>query len=322
MTDAPEVSVVVVTGLSGAGKSTVIDALEDLGFFCVDNLPTPVVASTVEACVAGGMRRIGLGIDVRVRSFLDGVLPALDELRRHLGYALSVVFLDATDEALLRRFNSTRRPHPLTASGDTRSAAVLDGVAMERERLAPLRGRATDVIDTTHLSVHELRRRVVEGFGAAAVGELRMRARCVSFGFKYGPPADADVVLDVRFLPNPYFVDALRDLPGTAPPVRDYVLGSPETARFLDLAAELLGFCWPRFEQEGKAYLTVAIGCTGGRHRSVAIAEALAPRLGAPGARVEVVHRDVDRVTERPEMAASAAAGAGRSERGSRGGSP
>jgi len=258
------------------------------------------------------MRRIGLGIDVRVRSFLDGVLPALDALGHHSGYSLAVVFLDATDEALLRRFNSTRRPHPLTASGDTRSAAVLDGVSLERERLAPLRGRATDVIDTTHLSVHELRRRVVESFGAAATGGHRMRARCVSFGFKYGPPADADVVLDVRFLPNPFFVDALRDLPGTAAPVREYVLGAPETARFLDLASELLGFCWPRFEQEGRAYLTVAIGCTGGRHRSVAIAEALAARLGAPEARIEVVHRDVERVSLRPEALAPAA-GAGAS---------
>ncbi len=320
MTGAPDVSVVVVTGLSGAGKSTVIDALEDLGFYCVDNLPPPVVASTVEACVGGGMRRIGLGIDVRVRSFLDGVLPALDELRRHLGYSLSVVFLDATDEALLRRFNSTRRPHPLTASGDTRSAAVIDGVSLERERLAPLRGRATDVIDTTHLSVHELRRRVVEAFGAAA--EHRMRARCVSFGFKYGSPADADVVLDVRFLPNPFFVDALRDLPGTAAPVRDYVLEAPETARFLDLAAELLGFCWPRFEQEGRAYLTVAIGCTGGRHRSVAIAEALAARLRAPNARIEVVHRDVERVGPRPAAAPPLGVAADGAPRGSEGGRP
>ncbi|MBN2195039.1 MAG: RNase adapter RapZ [Polyangiaceae bacterium] len=290
------VSVVVVTGLSGAGKSTAIDALEDLGFFCVDNLPTPVVSSTVAACVAGGMDRIALGMDVRVRRFLDGVLSVLNELPEHSGYQLSVVFLDATDDALLRRFNSTRRPHPLTATGDMRAAAVLDGIAIERERLAPLRGRATHVIDTTLLSVHELRRRMLAAFGAEAAHELRMRARFVSFGFKYGAPTDADVMFDVRFLPNPYFVDGLRDLPGTLEPVRSFVLGSSETARFLALSSDLLAFCLPEFEREGKSYLTVAIGCTGGRHRSVAIAEELATRLGSPGSPIDVIHRDVHRI--------------------------
>lgn len=295
MSPSPVPSVVVVTGLSGAGKSTVINALEDLGYYCVDNLPTPVVEATVRACADGGVDRIALGLDVRVRSFLDTLLEVLERLPRSFGLALSVVFLDATDDALLRRFSTTRRPHPLTASGDTRAAALLDGVHLERERLAGLRARANHVIDTTHLSVHELRREVLSLFEASAGGGHRMRARIVSFGFKFGSPADADVVLDVRFLPNPYFVEALRDLPGTTAPVREFVLGNPETERFLELATELLGFCWPRFEHEGKSYLTVAIGCTGGRHRSVAIAEALARRLRTSEARIDLLHRDVGR---------------------------
>jgi UPF0042 nucleotide-binding protein len=285
---------VVVTGLSGAGKSTAINALEDLGFFCVDNLPTPVVASTLAACAAGGMQKVGLGIDVRVRKFLDSVASVLDSLPDG-GYELQVVFLDASDEALLRRFSSTRRPHPLASSLETATSVVLDGIQLEREVLAPLRERATHVIDTTVLSVHDLRRRLIDAFGSSA-HEPRLRVRIASFGFKYGTPVDADLVLDVRFLPNPFFVPELRDLTGMEPPVRDYVLAQADAQRFVELASELLAFCLPRYVHEGRAYLTVAIGCTGGRHRSVALAETLGKRLRTNEIPIEVSHRDVGRL--------------------------
>jgi UPF0042 nucleotide-binding protein len=295
----PRAVLVVVTGLSGAGKSTALRALEDLGFFCVDNLPTTLLAETLAACDAGGIDRVALGIDVRVRSFLGNVGARLDALRA--GREVAVVFLDASDEALLRRFSETRRPHPLSTRagddpGDPGALAVLDGVRIERERLAPLRGGATHVIDTTTLSVHELRRRVIGSFGPGA-GELpRMHTRFVSFGFKYGAPVDADVVLDVRFLDNPYFVPELRDHPGTDPAVIAYVLGRPETHRFVELAGDLLAFTLPRHEREGKSYLTVAIGCTGGRHRSVVLSDHLAAELTTrTGLPIVVVHRDVAR---------------------------
>jgi UPF0042 nucleotide-binding protein len=293
---------VVVTGLSGAGKSTALRALEDLGFFCVDNLPTTLLAETLAACDAGGIDRVALGIDVRVRSFLGDVGARLDALRASRDVA--VVFLDASDEALLRRFSETRRPHPLSARAGERpdehgALAVLDGVLIERERLAPLRARATHVIDTTGVSIHDLRRRIVASFGPGAGESPRMSTRFVSFGFKFGSPVDADVVLDVRFLDNPHFVPALRDLPGTDPAVASYVLEREDTKEFVRHARALLAFTLPRYEREGKAYLTVAIGCTGGRHRSVALAELLGRELAdATGIPIAVVHRDLVRTPQ------------------------
>lgn len=291
---------VVVTGLSGAGRSTALHALEDLGFFCVDNLPTPVVTDTVLSIAGGGIRKVALGIDVRVRGFLENAAAALEQLKSSLHSELSVVFLDATDEALLRRFSSTRRPHPLSTTaepGAERSVSALaDGIRMERELLVPLRARATLVIDTTRLSVHDLRRRIVEHFGPGSGGVPSMRTRWVSFGFRYGAPVDADLVLDVRFLDNPYFVEGLGHLPGTDERVRKYVLAQAQTREFLSLAAALLEFCLPCYEREGKAYLTVGIGCTGGRHRSVVVADELAGRMAdSLGRPFEVVHRDLDR---------------------------
>ncbi len=292
--------VVVVTGLSGAGKSTALHALEDLGYFCVDNLPSPVVAETLEACEAGKVERIALGIDVRVRRFLDDATRVFDAVRSNPERELAVLFLDASDEALLRRFSSTRRPHPLSTiqepGSEQAATAVLDGIRIERERLAQLRAEATLVVDTTRLSVHDLRRRIVGYFGPGAGEAPRMHARVVSFGFKYGAPVDADLVLDVRFLQNPHFVENLRELPGTSAPVRDYVLGDRETQQFLERADALLDFCLPRYEREGKSYLTVGIGCTGGRHRSVVIAEHLSKVLKErTGLGIEVVHRDIER---------------------------
>lgn len=295
---------VVVTGLSGAGKSTALRALEDLGFFCVDNLPTTVLPETLSACDAGGMSLVAFGIDVRVRSFLSDVGVRLDLLAATTTREISLLFLDASDEALLRRFSETRRPHPLStvpeAGTEHGAMAVLDGVRLERDRLAPLRARATHVIDTTTLSIHELRRRIVGSFGPGAGEVPRMHTRFVSFGFKYGAPVDADLILDVRFLDNPNFVAGIGHLPGTNPAIQSYVLDRDETREFVRRAVDLLAFALPRYEREGKAYLTVAVGCTGGRHRSVVLAEHLAKELtGATGMAIAVHHRDLGRVPER-----------------------
>ncbi|MRG92269.1 RNase adapter RapZ [Polyangium spumosum] len=299
--------VVVVTGLSGAGKSTALHALEDLGYFCVDNLPTSLVPQTIEVCEAGGIRRVGLGIDVRAFAFLDGAGPTLSRIAE--GRDMAVVFLDATDEALLRRFNETRRPHPLSAAasrapGSSGGLAVLDGVHLERERLAPLRALATIDLDTTRLSVHELRRQIIAHLGPGKAEAPRMSTRFVSFGFKFGVPVDADLIFDVRFLDNPHFVPELRRLPGSHPAVRDFVLQSPEASELLEKIGALLEFSLPRYEREGKSYLTIGIGCTGGRHRSVALAEVLADNLRRKVTLpISVVHRDVGRAehTAAPE---------------------
>ncbi|MFO0676352.1 MAG: RNase adapter RapZ [Polyangiaceae bacterium] len=293
--------VVVLTGLSGAGKSTALRALEDLGFFCVDNLPTLLAPRAVELCEEGGMTKVALGMDVRVRSFLPHIGAMLAELEANGQRDLTLVFLDASDEALLRRFNETRRPHPLNANlVEVRerggALAVLDGVHLERERLAPLRARANRVIDTTALSVHDLRRVILTQLGPASSTAPRMLTRVVSFGFKYGAPVDADLVFDVRFLDNPYFVPELKALSGNDEACATFVLGQEEAKEFLTKTEDLLAYVTPKYEREGKSYLTIAIGCTGGRHRSVAIANEIASRLAKDAnAPVVVLHRDVAR---------------------------
>lgn len=300
----PSASVVVITGVSGAGKSTAVRALEDLGFFCVDNLPSPVVAATLQALSAAGVSRVAFGIDVRVRSFLDDAATAINALGEPGDRGVAVLFLDAADEVLLRRFNSTRRPHPLSTNWELGSqgsaVAVLDGIRIERELLIPLRARATIVLDTTRLTVNDLRRQVLAHFGPGSGKLPRLWVRFVSFGFKFGTPVDADLVLDLRFLQNPHFVPELRALSGLDSEVRRYVLENDETRGFVERAASLLEYCLPRFEREGKSYVTVALGCTGGRHRSVALADHLAEILGPRvGLVIDVVHRDVDRVNLR-----------------------
>ena len=320
MTNEPAArpTVVVVTGLSGAGKSQALHALEDLGFFCTDNLPTQLAPQAVALCEKGGITRVGLGIDVRVRAFLDAIGNILSLLENGGQRDLHVLFFDASDEALLRRFNETRRPHPLSGERGSDGAAVLDGVRLERERLAPLRARATRVIDTTSLSVHELRRILISHFGPASGGAPRMLTRILSFGFKYGTPVDADLVLDVRFLANPYFVPELKPLTGLDLPVAKYVLEQPECVELMKKTRDLLAFVMPKYEREGKSYLTIAIGCTGGRHRSVAIAEALAPALAVElGSPLTVVHRDIARSAAAPPPEHEAASGLGDPDRSS-----
>ena len=280
--------IVVVTGMSGAGRTSALRVLEDLGFFCVDNLPPKLAPAVVKEITAGGeLDRIGFGVDVRTGNFLEGAGSALDELSAS-GHDVEVLFLDCADDALVRRYSETRRPHPLAPGGD-----VMEAINRERERLSPLRVRAKHVIDTSRLSVHDLRRQLVEHI--AREGERpQMRIRFVSFGFKFGLPVDADLVFDVRFLPNPHFVPELKPLTGLDAPVADYVLAAIETRELIEDVTRLLDRTIPRYEREGKAYLTVAIGCTGGRHRSVAIVEDLARTFRAQRA-VLVSHRDAGR---------------------------
>jgi UPF0042 nucleotide-binding protein len=311
---ASATEVVVVTGLSGAGRSTALRALEDLEFFCVDNLPTLLVQAAVESCEGGGIRRLALGIDVRVGTFLVGARRALEEIAAS-GRQLQILFLDASNEALLRRFNSTRRPHPLStavAAGPHQgtASAVLEGIQLERERLAPLRALASRVLDTTRLSVHDLRRQVVTLFGPGEGRSARMRTRLSSFGFKYGVPVDADLVLDVRFIENPFFIPELKEQSGLDAPVADFVLGKEDAQGFISRALDLLEFALPRYEAEGKSYLTIGIGCTGGRHRSVAIAEHMAEALRArTGLDIDVAHRDVGEVAREAAALARAEKG-------------
>jgi UPF0042 nucleotide-binding protein len=280
--------IAVITGLSGAGKSTAVRALEDEGFFCIDNLPVPFLQTLVELLTRGGgdINRVALVVDAREGRFLEQAPEVFAEARR-AGASIETVFLDASDEALLRRFSETRRRHPLAPD-----RPVLEGIAEERLRLAGLRRIADDLIDTSRLSVHDLRQLIHDRFGRP-LGE-RLVVTLLSFGYRHGLPPQSDLVLDVRFLQNPFFVEELRDKSGRDPAVSTYVLGQPAAQEFLERAEGLCRFLLPNYREEGKSYLTVSIGCTGGRHRSVVIAHELSRRLEAGGERVRVWDRDVD----------------------------
>jgi UPF0042 nucleotide-binding protein len=277
---------VVLSGMSGSGKSTAIHALEDAGFFCIDNLPVLLLPKLTELAGHGQMPRVALVIDARERLNLKDAPRLLEEARRS-GAQVEVLFLESSDEALLRRFSETRRRHPLAPNG-----TVSEGIRLEREALSDLRELADQVIDTSPLTVHDLKRQVQARFAselstAPSIGLL-------SFGYRYGIPPQADLVFDVRFLPNPYFVPELRGFNGKNPQVSAYVLDRPDTQAVLEKIVDLCRFLFPRYQKEGKAYLTVAVGCTGGKHRSVAIAHALAERLATDG-RVQVWDRDIDK---------------------------
>ncbi len=286
--DAP-VEFVVLTGLSGAGRSEAAKVLEDLGYFVIDNLPPSLIARVAELAVGGRERsRVALVVDARGGAFAADVSElgrALDLLRAK-SISLRVLYLEASDEVLVRRFEATRRRHPVAAEG------VVEAIARERELLRELRATADLVLDTSDLNVHELRDKMLAAFADEAAGLL---VTVSSFGFKYGLPVDADMVVDVRFLPNPHWVPELRPRPGTDPAVREYVLAQAETDAFMHRLRELLGVALPGYVREGKQYLTVAVGCTGGRHRSVVLAETLGTWLRAEGYRVNVVHRDMER---------------------------
>ena len=279
---------VLVTGMSGAGRSTAARALEDLGWFVVDNLPPSLLPQAIEEIKADiDDARLAVVVDVRGGKIFDDLA---DSLQRVLddGIDLRVLFLEAGDNELVRRFESSRRPHPLQGAG-----GILDGLVRERELLGDLRARADLVIDTSSLNAHDLRRKVDAAFGGS--DRVQLRATVMSFGFKYGLPLDADIVNDVRFLPNPYWVPELRDLTGLDASVSDFVTEMAEARDFLDQVASILDLVSDGYLREGKRYVTVAIGCTGGKHRSVAMAENLAARLVKVGVEVLVVHRDLGR---------------------------
>ncbi len=278
----------LVTGLSGAGRSTAARALEDSGWFVIDNLPPSLLASTVSLLSGrADAPRIAVVIDVRGRSFFEQFQGSLADLESS-GIDVRVLFLEAADEVLVRRFESNRRPHPLQGSG-----RLIDGLAREHEALADLRAVADLVIDTTNLNVHDLRRRIDAAF--ADEERVQLRATIVSFGFKYGIPVDADFVADVRFLPNPFWDPQLRDLTGLDAAVNDYVVDQPEAREFLVRYSAIIDLAAAGYLREGKRYVTIAIGCTGGKHRSVAISENLAARLVKSGVETFVSHRDLGR---------------------------
>jgi UPF0042 nucleotide-binding protein len=282
--------VTILTGMSGAGRSAAADVLEDLGYFVIDNLP-PALIPKVAELGRGSERssRFALVVDVRSGEFIDDLQAALHELRE-TGARTRVCFLDAGDDVLVRRFEETRRPHPLGSAG-----RVSDGIARERALLGELKGQSDLVIDTSNLNVHELRDRLVELFADDEVSTVGLQVSIVSFGYKHGIPLDIDLLFDCRFLPNPHWVDSLRPLTGRDDPVRAFVLGQPEAERFLDELARLFELLLPAFVCEGKAYLSIGIGCTGGRHRSVVIATELAKRLEPLGFSSRVHHRDLER---------------------------
>ncbi|HWD55181.1 MAG TPA: RNase adapter RapZ [Acidimicrobiales bacterium] len=282
----------VVTGMSGAGRSTAAAALEDVGWFVIDNLPAGLIMKMVEMVdrPGSGIERVALvigrgGSDTGPEYF-DDLSDVLDDLRG-MRKRVRIVFLDAPDDVLVRRYEGTRRRHPLPARG------VEASISRERELLEPVRARADLLLDTAELNSNQLRARILEAFGSEDVP--RMQTSVVSFGYKHGIPLDVDIVFDCRFLPNPFWIEELRPYSGLDEPVRSWVLGQPESAAFLEKVDDLLTSILPAFVREGKSYLTIAMGCTGGRHRSVALAEALATRLGGQGQGVSVFHRDIER---------------------------
>jgi RNase adapter protein RapZ len=287
---AEPLRLVIITGLSGAGKSYAIKCLEDLGYFCVDNLPTTLIPTFSELCLQSQreIRKIALGVDVREGEYLAHLRGILQELRAR-GHTPEVLFLEATDEVLVRRYHETRRRHPMAGEG-----SVLDGIQAERRALAHLREDADRIIDTSGLTVHQLKQRLVELYGTESRRDA-LTVSLVSFGFKHGIPYDADLVFDVRFLPNPHFVDGLRALDGRDAQVAEYVFGQAESREFMTRLQDLVQFLLPLYQREGKAYVTVAVGCTGGRHRSVVLVEALREDLERRGFAPIVRHRDLGR---------------------------
>ena len=281
--------IVIITGLSGAGRSTAAKSLEDLGWFVVDNLPPGLLPTMVDLAARsnGAVAKMAAVVDVRSRAFSTDLKSAISDLGIRRASA-RVVYLEAADDTLVRRFDSERRPHPLQGTG-----RVTDGIAAERELLREVRGDADLVLDTSRLNVHQLRARMRDFFGGGTAAGLRLSI--VSFGYKYGLPVDADLVADCRFLPNPHWIAELAPLTGKDEPARDYILSRPGAQEFLHHYAELLRVVLPGYEHEGKRFVTLAVGCTGGKHRSVAMADELAARIADAGADVQVVHRDLGR---------------------------
>jgi len=280
---------VILTGLSGAGKTQAVRNLEDLGFFCVDNLPPLLIPKFAEACYQsnGNIDRIALVIDIRGGKFFDDIFESLAYLKEE-GYKYEILFLEASDKVLVKRYKESRRKHPLAPEG-----RVLNGIATERRKLKDVRERADHIINTSKLSARELTEEINNIYGEEGQIETKLIITVLSFGFKYGIPVDSDLVFDVRFLPNPYYIPELKQYSGNDKPVRDYVLDFDGTKVFIEKLQDMLQFLIPNYKSEGKRQLIVSIGCTGGRHRSVAIANRIYEILEHNGYNVNIDHRDI-----------------------------
>ncbi|MGH2374230.1 MAG: RNase adapter RapZ [bacterium] len=280
---------VIITGLSGAGKSNAMKVFEDLGFYCVDNLPPALLPKFADLVLHSGgkVRRIAMVIDIRGGEFFDELFSSLQQVARS-GLRYEILFLDAADDVLVRRFKETRRKHPLAQAGN-----LLNGIRVERRRLEGVKGRAHKIIDTSNLTVKELREAIASTYQSDLPPARALEVNVVSFGYKYGIPIDADLIFDCRFLPNPHYDPALRALPGQHTRIRRFVMDQPETREFLGRLYDFADYLIPQFVAEGKTHLTVGIGCTGGRHRSVVLGDELAQHLRRRGARVHVRHRDL-----------------------------
>jgi len=282
--------IIMITGRSGSGKSTAMAAMEDAGFYCVDNMPVALLPLFLALPFDSEIAGVALVMDLREKGFLSAYPKVLEDLRQD-GYRFEILFLEAEEEILLRRYSQTRRHHPLTGEG-----GLLEAIRAEAARMKGLRQEADRVIDTSRYSVHQLRAQILE-IARRHVPPASMRIDIVSFGFKYGTPPEADLLLDVRFLPNPYFVADLKPLDGEAPKIREYVLNPEKSRLFLTKSFDLLDYLIPLYKQEGKAYLTIAVGCTGGRHRSVAVGRTLFEHITendlCTGLQVELYHRDI-----------------------------
>ncbi|MBU5317424.1 RNase adapter RapZ [Clostridium bornimense] len=281
---------VIVTGLSGAGKTQAIRSLEDIGYFCVDNLPPTLIPKFAEACFQSDVKieKIALVIDIRGGLFFDDLFESLNYIKSQ-NYGYEILYLEASDEVLIKRYKESRRKHPLSPEG-----RVLDGILLEKTKLKAVRDISNNIIDTTNLSARELRENIEKIYAEEGQLESRLSISILSFGFKYGIPVDSDLVMDVRFLPNPFYIKDLKPKSGKDKDVSDYVFSFKQTTDFVDKYEDLLEFLIPNYLKEGKKQLIVSIGCTGGRHRSVAIAEELYKRLSNNGHIVNIYHRDIN----------------------------
>ena len=278
---------VIVTGLSGAGKTEATKSLEDLGYFCVDNLPPKLIPKLAEACNGGHIEKAALVIDIRGGVFFDDLFESLMYLKKN-NFEYEILFLDSTDEVLVKRFKEARRSHPLSPNG-----RVLNGIDAERKRLREVKDRADIIIDTTKYAIRDLRGKITEYYGPNIVPEKQLSVTVLSFGFKYGIPVDSDLVFDVRFIPNPFYIPELKKYSGNDEPVKKYVLAQKETQEFVEKLEDMLKFLIPNYIKEGKRQLIISIGCTGGRHRSVAIANEIYSKLNEDGFSAKIEHRDI-----------------------------